>query len=97
VSTGRQTGKVLNDDATAEESVTASQIPDSKAGGETVPVTAIRRLLDYVEHDERRDYEADPRDTHIYRDIKAVAKWFDNFEAADADAEGGESEGATVG
>jgi hypothetical protein len=47
---------------------------------DNIPVASIRRILDYL-HEERKDYECEPRDNHIYHSIKAVAEWLRPFEA----------------
>jgi hypothetical protein len=51
---------------------------------ENVPTTALRRLLNYLEHDERNHYEADPRDDHIFLDIQVVAEWVEQVEQVEA-------------
>jgi hypothetical protein len=39
-----------------------------------IPMQAIRRVLDYL-HDERKHFESNPSDDHIYRSIKVVEEW----------------------
>jgi hypothetical protein len=48
-----------------------------------VPMTAIRRMLDYLMDDERKDYQANPVDNHIYRSIKVVEEWARSFPTSD--------------
>jgi hypothetical protein len=33
---------------------------------------ALARVLDYLEHDERKDYESNPRKGHIYQSVKLL-------------------------
>jgi hypothetical protein len=35
---------------------------------------ALARVLDYLEHDERKDYESNPRKGHIYQSVKLLRK-----------------------
>jgi hypothetical protein len=39
-----------------------------------IPVASIRRILDYL-HEEQENYESNPVDNHIYRNIHAVEQW----------------------
>ena len=38
---------------------------------------ALTNILDYVEEEERRDYEKSPDDDHIYLDVCFVRGWLD--------------------
>jgi hypothetical protein len=42
--------------------------------GPSTPETkqALARVLDYLEHDERKDYESNPRKGHIYHSVKLL-------------------------
>jgi len=48
-----------------------------------VPVTAIRKLLDYVMYDERKHYETEPTHNHIYLSVKAVEEWVASLTTSD--------------
>ncbi len=54
----------------------------SRAIDETthIPAEAIARILDYLEHDERRDFECRRgivRASHVYNSVMAVRKWLE--------------------
>ena len=56
---------------------TARGMSDTK-----IPLQAIGKLIEYMEHDERKHYEQmkyDGEDTsnHIYNSVKAVTDWLD--------------------
>ena len=39
---------------------------------------ALTNILDYVEEEEKRDYEKSPDDDHIYMDVCLVRGWLDS-------------------
>jgi hypothetical protein len=55
-----------------------------------IPLNAIRGLVDYLEYDERRDYEgycdddgkvvdAEGAKNHIYRHVRRVSNWLEKL------------------
>jgi hypothetical protein len=41
---------------------------------------ALRNVLDYVENDERKDYESNPRSGHIYESVKVLRGMLEKFD-----------------
>jgi hypothetical protein len=58
-----------------------------------VPLNAIRELVNYLEHDERKDYQnyldddgkvivdtEEEADSHIYNSVQRVSNWLEKLE-----------------
>jgi len=40
-----------------------------------IPIAEIKRILDYLYEDEKRDYKETGQEDHIYKDIRKVKDW----------------------